>query len=132
MRLGASAHAFDPSSVHRILTNRPRGLAVERRDESTDLRGRRTVSDVDRGHVVAAEIGRHAGRKLRGIQFDVAIDAGGESVVNVSRRLLEQLVGVDGSLAGNHVLEIHVELRAPVNRDSSPRAARSRSPVREP
>jgi hypothetical protein len=40
---------------------------------------------VERGDVVAGEVGGHAGRKLVAVQLDVAIHAGGEAVVDVAR-----------------------------------------------
>ena len=62
-----------------------------------------------RRDIVAVEVGRHAGRKLRGMERDVSIHAGREPVVDVARFGIEQVVCLDGAIAGAPVLEVRVE-----------------------
>ncbi len=119
VRDGASAQAFEPIVVRRVPGfRRFRGSAGSAPSSAAmNLRtfaGRRAVADVERGDVVAAEVGRHAGRKLFREELNVAVHPGCEAVVDVARLRFEQVIGLDRSRPRPQVLEVRLEPRPPL------------------
>ena len=90
-----------------------RGPAGQGPDEPTHARRRRSVPDVQRGDIVSGEVRRRAFRELVRVQLDVAVHAGGESVVQVARLRLEEVIGRDGAGAAAERLEVRIHRPAP-------------------
>ena len=100
------------------------------RDEPPHARRRRSVPDVQRGDVVPGEVRRHPFRKLVCMLLDVAVHAGGKSVVQVARLRLEQVIGRDGAVPLAERLEVRIRRAAP--EDSGRKAARLEQAHRRP